>query len=104
MLTPPELCRCLGDETRLQILLMLRQQGELCVCDLVDALALPQPTVSRHLARLRDCQLVADRREGQWIHYKLADDLPAWALAVIDALYPPARQHYRLSLQRAACC
>jgi ArsR family transcriptional regulator, arsenate/arsenite/antimonite-responsive transcriptional repressor len=103
-MTPAELCRCLGDETRLQLVLMLRSQPELCVCELVEALALPQPTVSRHLARLREIGLLLDRRDSQWIYYRLSDRLPAWASEVIDALLEPGRQCYRQTLSRAACC
>jgi ArsR family transcriptional regulator len=60
----------LGDETRLRIVALLAH-GELCVCHLQDALELPQPTVSRQLAILRAAGLVADRREGTWVYYRL---------------------------------
>jgi len=63
--------RALSDRTRLRILNLLRG-GELCVCDLVDVLDLPQPTVSRHLAYLRNAQLVTARKDGVWQHYRLA--------------------------------
>lgn len=103
-MTPVELCRCLGDETRLQLVLMLRAQPELCVCELVESLALPQPTVSRHLARLREIALVLDRRDSQWIYYRLSDRLPEWATEVIDALMVPGQRCYSQALRRAACC
>ncbi|MEW6429301.1 MAG: metalloregulator ArsR/SmtB family transcription factor [Thermodesulfobacteriota bacterium] len=61
-----------GDETRLRILALLAQ-GELCVCDLMAVLELPQSTVSRHLAVLRQAGWVSDRRQGVWMHYRLAD-------------------------------
>jgi len=68
---PPEaLFRALSDRTRLRILNLLRA-GEVCVCDLVEALGVPQPTASRHLAYLRRVGLVATRREGQWSYYRL---------------------------------
>jgi ArsR family transcriptional regulator len=63
--------RALADRTRLRILHLLRQ-GELCVCDLVDLLGVPQPTASRHLAYLRRAGLVEARREGHWMYYRLA--------------------------------
>src|SRR5262252_3479152 len=65
------LFKALGDATRLRILALL-VGGEICVCDIHDALRLPQPTVSRHLAYLRREGLVETRREGLWIHYRLA--------------------------------
>ena len=64
------LCRALGDPTRLRLVALL-SQGELCVCHLHTALGLPQPAVSRHLAVLRAAGLVASRRHGTWVHYRL---------------------------------
>ncbi|MCF6178841.1 MAG: metalloregulator ArsR/SmtB family transcription factor [Geopsychrobacter sp.] len=63
--------KTLADETRLRILALLTN-GELCVCDLMAALELPQSTVSRHLATLRNADLVEDRRQGVWMYYRLA--------------------------------
>ncbi|HEY4232964.1 MAG TPA: metalloregulator ArsR/SmtB family transcription factor [Lacipirellulaceae bacterium] len=63
--------RGFSDRTRLRILNLLLR-GELCVCDIVSALAVPQPTASRHLAYLRRAGLVQSRRDGLWMHYKLA--------------------------------
>ncbi len=63
--------RAFSDRTRLRILHLL-QPGELCVGDLVAALEVPQPTASRHLARLRAAGLVTARREGAWSFYSLA--------------------------------
>ncbi len=61
-----------ADPTRLRLLNVLAA-GELCVCDLVDLLALPQPTVSRHLAYLRRAGLVTMTREWKFAHYRLAE-------------------------------
>ena len=65
------LFKALADATRLRILALL-VDGEVCVCHLHETLRLPQPTVSRHLAYLRHSGLVQTRREGLWIHYRLA--------------------------------
>lgn len=61
-----------ADPTRLRILNLLAA-GELCVCDLVDLLDLPQPLVSRHLAYLRKTRLVKVMRESKYAHYRLAE-------------------------------
>lgn len=79
------LLRALADQTRLRSLLLLRHEGELCVCELTYALGLSQPKISRHLAQLREAGVVVDRREGLWVHYKLNPELPAWAVDVLDA-------------------
>jgi ArsR family transcriptional regulator len=62
----------LADETRRRILGLLAS-GEICVCHIHESLDVPQPTASRHLAHLRKAGLVATRRDGLWIHYRLAD-------------------------------
>ena len=61
-----------ADPTRIRILSLLAA-GELCVCDLVDILRLPQPTVSRHLSYLRRTGLVDVTREAKFAHYRLAE-------------------------------
>jgi ArsR family transcriptional regulator, arsenate/arsenite/antimonite-responsive transcriptional repressor len=63
--------RAFSDPIRLRILSLL-QRGELCVCDLVEVLTLPQPTVSRHLSYLRRAGLVTVRQERSWNYYQLA--------------------------------
>jgi ArsR family transcriptional regulator len=66
-----ELFKAFADPVRLRLLNLLAE-GEVCVCHLHEALELPQSTVSRHLAYLRKRGLVAGRRKGQWVHYRLA--------------------------------
>lgn len=61
-----------ADPTRLRLLSVLAA-GELCVCDLVDLLQLPQPAVSRHLAYLRRMGLVETTREWKFAHYRLSE-------------------------------
>jgi ArsR family transcriptional regulator, arsenate/arsenite/antimonite-responsive transcriptional repressor len=77
--------RALADATRLRCLVLLQREGELCVCELTHALGLVQPKISRHLAQLREAQIVLDRREGLWVHYRLHPDLPAWARTALEA-------------------
>jgi ArsR family transcriptional regulator len=62
--------QALGDRTRLRLLNLMREQ-EICVCYFVEVLGQPQPKISRHLAYLRKAGLVAARREGKWMHYRL---------------------------------
>ena len=69
-----QLYKALADETRLRILALLLSEGELCVCDIIAALKLPQSTVSRHLAYLRKTKWGNDRRCGLWIYYSILDD------------------------------
>jgi ArsR family transcriptional regulator len=64
--------RAFSDRTRLRILHLLKDSGEVCVGDLVAVLRAPQTTVSRHLAYLRRAGLVRVRKHGLWKHYSLA--------------------------------
>ena len=65
------LFQALADSTRLRILGLLLT-GEVCVCHIHESLRIPQPKASRHLAYLRRAGLVDTRREGLWVHYRLA--------------------------------
>ncbi len=81
---PEQLFNLLADATRLRALLLIRAEGEVCVCELTHALEESQPKISRHLALMRDAGLVTPRREGKWMHYSLARNLPRWAACVIE--------------------
>ena len=89
-MTPELFLKLLSDPTRLRSLLLLQQEGELCVCELTYALGEIQPKISRHLAALRDAGIVVDRREGQWIYYRISPGLPAWARAILQSLVKAA--------------
>jgi ArsR family transcriptional regulator len=103
------LFKALADATRLRILALL-VGGEICVCEMHDALRLPQPMVSRHLAYLRRAGLVETRREGLWIHYRLASlddtvlrtltDIVKHALTHVDTI---AKDGERLR-KATGCC
>jgi ArsR family transcriptional regulator, arsenate/arsenite/antimonite-responsive transcriptional repressor len=77
--------RAFSDPTRLRILNLLKT-GELCVCDLVRVINAPQPTISRHLAYLRRAKLVRSRKEGLWMHYKLAPAQADFHRKLLDCL------------------
>ena len=78
MMTPTDLFKSLADETRGRATLLIVELGELCVCELMCALDDSQPKISRHLAQLRSSGLLLDRRQGQWVYYRLNPELPAW--------------------------
>lgn len=114
-LTPPLVCKCLADEIRARIALLVARERELCVCELVCALGVSQPKISRHLAQLRACGLLADRRQGQWVFYRLHPDLPDWVHELLTLMLDANRhwlspQNQRLAAmgdrpeREAACC
>jgi ArsR family transcriptional regulator len=112
---PDRYFRALGDLTRLRMLVLLTSRGELCVCELMHALQESQPKISRHLAQLRELGVVLDRRQGQWIYYRMNPALPAWAGEVLAStagavsLQDPFSQDLRAlqdmqSQPQGACC
>lgn len=74
--------KALGDEIRLKLLHLVRDQ-EICVCDLVDMLGMPQGTLSHHLSVLLQAGLVTVRKQGRWNHYQ-ATPLAKGELAVFE--------------------
>ncbi len=81
---PVNFFKCLADHTRLQCLLLLDCETELCVCEFTTAMNLTQPKISRHLAQLRAHNILIDRRQGQWVFYSINPELPAWCRKMIE--------------------
>ncbi|SIN71982.1 transcriptional regulator, ArsR family [Singulisphaera sp. GP187] len=80
------LLKAFADPVRLRLLNLLAEDREICVCHLHEALGLPQPTVSRHLAYLRKHGLVVGRKEGLWVHYRLAKPKSSLHRTLVDSL------------------
>lgn len=79
-----QLFKCLSDETRLTIVLLIYQSGELCVCDLTNKIqGTSQPKVSRHLAILRKCKILTTSKNMQWVYYSLHPDIPSEILDIL---------------------
>lgn len=76
--------KVLADETRLRSLALIVQHKEICVCELIYALDLPQSKISRHLAIMKLNGVIRQRREKQWVLYSLCPDLSTFKRAVID--------------------
>jgi len=78
-----DITKALADRNRLRAVVAL-EGGELCVCQIIELLGLAPSTVSKHMSILRQARLVDTRKDGRWVHYRLADgDAPA---AAKDAL------------------
>lgn len=63
-----------GSETRLKILYLLEEEGQLCVCDLSDVLQMTMPAVSQQLRKLRDANIIQSRKVGQTVFYSLKQE------------------------------
>ena len=89
--------RALGAPTRLLVLGLLEDEGELSVGDMVERLGLPQPQLSNHLACLRWCGFVTDRRDFRTVYYRIADER-------VFQLVRLARGLLRDNAEHVACC
>ena len=79
--------QALADPTRLRCLMLMVAEAEVCVCEMTHALGEIQPKISRHLGALRAAGFILDRREAQWMYYRLHPDLPAWMNGVLQTTY-----------------
>jgi ArsR family transcriptional regulator, arsenate/arsenite/antimonite-responsive transcriptional repressor len=101
--------RAFADPTRLRILNLLRG-GERCVCELVEALRVPQPKASRHLAYLRRAGLVNVRKQGLWKYYRLAATRDAFHAKLLECLtacasgVPVMNRDLRRLRRSTVCC
>jgi ArsR family transcriptional regulator len=84
-----ELFHALSDETRLEIIELLRR-GERCVCELTDSLDAAQSRLSFHLRVLKDAGIVRDRKNGRWVHYELDAEVFEEMEALISGMKPRA--------------
>jgi ArsR family transcriptional regulator len=101
------LFRALADPTRLRLLNLIADR-EICVCYFVEILGMSQPKISRHLAYLRRAGIVAARRQGRWMHYRLLAPRDTIAAAILKETLTHLRQRpdMRVELARleTSCC
>ena len=99
--------QALGDNTRLRLLNLIGGQ-EVCVCYFVEILGGPQPKISRHLAYLRSAGIVEARREGKWMHYRIAMPPHVGAAQVLRQTLEWLKDEKQMQADRArlrkACC
>ena len=99
--------QALGDNTRLRLLNLMGDQ-EMCVCYFVEILGQPQPKISRHLAYLRRAGMVAARRQGTWMHYRMVLPQHAGAAQILLQTLAWMKEERTMQADRAklskACC
>nr|WP_246864544.1 metalloregulator ArsR/SmtB family transcription factor [Spongiibacter thalassae] len=98
-----QLFKCLSEETRLHSIGLIYLAGELCVCDLCDALNVSQPKMSRHLAELKNCSLLAAERRGKWVYYRLHPQLPDWASEIVAHTSHTLKNQFNLPQPPVSC-
>src|SRR4051812_33144266 len=101
------LFRALADRTRLRLLNLIGD-GEVCVCFFVEILGTNQPKISRHLAYLRRAGIVAARREGKWMHYRINTPADSHAAGVLSNVRAWLAQDKEMQRDRSrlmkVCC
>ncbi len=99
-LIPTDVFKSLADDTRARIALLIASEGELCVCELTESLQESQPKISRHLSLLRSSGVLLDRRQGQWVYYRLHPELPAWVMSILQQTLAANQQWLADDLRR----
>jgi ArsR family transcriptional regulator, arsenate/arsenite/antimonite-responsive transcriptional repressor len=101
------LFKALADRTRLRLISLIGD-SEVCVCFLVEILKTSQPKISRHLAYLRRAQIVAARREGKWMHYRLTEPPDEHAARILREVRASLGEHPEFQRDREklekVCC
>ncbi len=97
-----QIFKALSDPIRVRIVLLLQSEGELCVCDLMAVLKLPQSTVSRHLAYLKRSCWVDIRRQGVWMYYQLSQESCQMCRELLDILLRHAAELPEAKADRAS--
>ncbi|MCD8509182.1 MAG: metalloregulator ArsR/SmtB family transcription factor [Bacillus sp. (in: Bacteria)] len=98
--------KLLGDKTRLTIVALLAKH-ECCVCELVEILQMSQPSISQHIGKLKTANLIKERRQGQWIFYRLNKDAEAYPLVLSVVNHLPDQQGKIKELEQKGlriCC
>ena len=96
--------KALGDPTRLRIVRMLAENGEVCVCRIVEELGMQQPAISHHMARLKQAGLLQSRKQEQWIYYSLnIERLKTGPFAFLSEVVSLA-ENVKPSAEAVPCC
>src|SRR5690242_4430340 len=90
-----QLFRALADATRLR-LINLMSEREICVCYFIEVIGAPQPKISRHLAYLRRAGIVAARRDGKWMHYRLTIPESSHAASILKTTLETLKQDQKM--------
>jgi len=102
-----QILKLLGDKTRLSMMKLL-QNNECCVCELVEIYKASQPSISQHLRKLKDIELVREKRKGQWIFYSLnkENNYYQFLLDILESLPSQDERLKELEKQglRISCC
>ena len=101
MLKETEILKALGETTRFRIMRLLLETGkEICGCELVDSLEIPQYNLTKHLDILIHAGLVTSRKEGRWVYYSACPDNSSFCKSICDGILKPKDKIYDEDLAR----
>ena len=81
-----KILKALADESRARILVLLKERNGLCVCEITEIIGLSQPTISSHLKRLQDAEIITYSKDGLWVKYKLEENIEKEVMQLLDLL------------------
>ncbi|MCE5330300.1 metalloregulator ArsR/SmtB family transcription factor [bacterium] len=70
-----KIIKALADENRIRIVALLKAKKNLCVCEITEIIGLSQPTISSHLKKLQDAEIITFSKDGSWVNYSLDDNM-----------------------------
>lgn len=95
--------KLLGDKTRLTMMKLMENQA-CCVCEFVEIFQMSQPSISQHLRKLKDLELVEEERKGQWVFYSINKNNEYYPLIKIILDQLSSQNNKLKELERTTCC
>ena len=81
-----KILKALADESRVRILVLLKERNGLCVCEITEIIGLSQPTISSHLKKLQDAEIITYSKDGLWVKYSLDENMEKEIEQFLDSI------------------
>ena len=81
-----KILKALADESRIRMLALLKERNGLCVCEITDIIGLSQPTISSHLKKLQDAEIITYSKDGLWVNYSLDENMEKEVKQLLDSM------------------
>ena len=81
-----KILKALADESRIRIVALLKERNGLCVCEITEIIGLSQPTISSHLKRLQDAEVITYSKDGLWVNYNLDENMEKEVKQLLDSM------------------
>ena len=81
-----KILKALADESRIRMLALLKERNGLCVCEITEIIGLSQPTISSHLKKLQDAEIITYSKDGLWVNYSLDENMEKEVQQLLDSM------------------